>query len=60
MKKFIVKITFPTALEFDNNTYYLFTNKEIELPDNEIIQTYLQLGYLQEIEEKKKKIEVKN
>lgn len=61
MKKFLIKLTFPTILEFDNKTYFLFPNNEIELPENDIIQTYLQLGYLQEIiEEKKKKLEVKN
>lgn len=51
MKKYNVKLNCPTILEIDNSVYKLFPNKEIDLPENNnIIQTYIALGYLQEKE----------
>ncbi|MDI6865761.1 hypothetical protein [Thermodesulfovibrio yellowstonii] len=45
--KYKVKLSYPTALELNGRTYLLFQGAEIELPEAEIVKTYLGLGYLE-------------
>lgn len=57
--KYRVKLSYPTIIETEGNTYMLFPEHEIELPESsEIIKTYEGLGYIEKVEivtNKKKK-----
>ena len=58
--KYRVKLSYPTILFVDGKEYKLFPEQEVELPDAEIVQTYIGLNYLEPTETKKTKREVEN
>lgn len=47
--KYKVRLSYPTALEIGGRTYLLFPKSEIELPEAEVVKTYLGLGYLEPV-----------
>lgn len=53
--KYKVKLSFPTIVKIGEADYTLFPGKIIELPEAEILNTYLRLGYLELAEEDKKR-----
>ena len=58
--KYKVKLSYPTILLIDDKEYQLFPGQEVELPNAEIVQTYIGLNYLEPTETKKTKKEVEN
>lgn len=57
--RYRVKLSYPTILQINEQEYFLFPGKEIELPESaEIVQTYAGLGYLEPVQEAKRKKEV--
>ena len=53
--KYRVKLSYPTILFIDGKEYQLFPEQEVELPESEIVQTYIALNYLEPAETKKTK-----
>lgn len=51
--KYEVKLSYPTILKVKDNEYALFPNTLVELPDDEVVDVYVEMGYLNLIEEKK-------
>lgn len=47
--RYKVKLSYPTALEINGKGYLLFPGTEVELPESEIVKTYLGLGYLEQL-----------
>jgi len=47
MKRYRVKLTYPTALLIGEMEYLLFPGQITELPDAKIVETYLGLGYIE-------------
>jgi hypothetical protein len=60
--KFKVKSSCPTIVFINGIDYTLYPNTEIDLPDNdhEHIKTLIAINYLEPIEPKKSKAEVKD
>jgi len=56
--RYKVKLTYPTVVVINSKEYFLFPNQEIELPDAEVVETYVKLKYLEPVETKKTKKEV--
>lgn len=55
MKKYRVKLSYPTIIQTQEQEYMLFPGQEIELPDDPVIETYKGLGYIAPIETQNKK-----
>jgi len=49
--KYKVKLNYPTIVVISGKEYLLFPGKVVKLPDDEIVQTYKGLGYLEPIPE---------
>jgi len=63
MKRYKVRLTYPTVIQVQGQEYMLFPGQEIELPDDPVIETYKGLGYIEPIEiqtQNKKTKEVKD
>ena len=56
--KYKVKLSYPTIIVVNGQEIPIFPETEVELPEAEIIQTYTALGYIEPIQETKKKKEV--
>lgn len=58
--KYKVKLSYPTIIVVNGQETQIFPQTEVELPDAEIIQTYVSLGYIEPIQDtgNKKKKEV--
>jgi len=56
--RYKVKLTYPTVVVINSKEYFLFPNQEVELPDADIVETYVKLKYLEPIETRKTKKEV--
>ena len=52
--KYKVKLSYPTIIVINGGEYALFPDKEIELPDADIVETYVKLKYLEPIQVNKK------
>lgn len=55
MKKYKVKLTYPTILVLKDTEYVLWPKTIIELPDHPFVETYVGLNYLKPLPEKEKK-----
>ena len=56
--KYKVKLSYPTIIVINGSEYALFPDKEVELPNAEVVETYVKLKYLEPIETRKTKKEV--
>ena len=56
--KYKVKLSYPTIIFIEGKEYKLFPEQEVELPESEIVQTYIGFNYLEPTETKKTKKEV--
>lgn len=54
MKKYEVKLSYPTILKVKDDEYTLFPDTFVELPDDEVVDVYVQMGYLKLVEQEKK------